>query len=85
MKPIKSGTSSSAKYYRKNSKARAKKKRYDSEYQKDRVKYRTKLNKENRKRGTYGNGDGKDLSHTKTGGLVQESQSANRARNRGKK
>ena len=87
MKPIKSGTSSSAKYYRKNPKARAKKKRYDSEYHKSggRVKYRTKLNKENRKRGTYGNGDGKDLSHTKTGKLVQENQSTNRARNRGKK
>jgi len=75
----------SSAYYRKNKKARDAKKRYDSEYQKDRVRYRTKLNKENRKRGTYGNGDGKDLSHTKTGGLVQEDQSTNRARNRNKK
>ena len=41
--------------------------------------YRAKLNAENRKRGTYGNGDGKDLSH-KSGGLVQEDQSANRGR-----
>ena len=79
MKVVKSSA-----YYRKNKKARDAKKRYDSEYQKDRVEYRTKLNKENRKRGTYGNGDGKDLSHTKTGGLVQERQSINRAR-KGKK
>ena len=82
MKAVKSSA-----YYRKNKKARDAKKRYDSEYHKTskRKKYRTKLNKENRKRGTYGNGDGKDLSHTKTGGLVQENQSANRARNRNKK
>jgi len=29
------------------------------------IKKRTELNKENRKRGTYGNGDGKDVSHKK--------------------
>ena len=28
-------------------------------------KRRAALNKENRRRGTYGNGDGKDVSHTK--------------------
>jgi len=42
---------------------------------------RVELNRENRKRGTYGNGDGKDLSHTKSGRLVQEKASANRSRN----
>lgn len=43
--------------------------------------YRVRLNRENRRRGTYGNGDGKDLSHTSDGRLVQESASANRKRN----
>jgi hypothetical protein len=31
------------------------------------IKKRAALNKENRKRGTSGNGDGKDVSHKKTG------------------
>ena len=50
-----------------------------------RKKYRAALNKANRKAGTYGNGDKKDMSHTKSGKLVKEKQSRNRARNRGKK
>lgn len=50
-----------------------------------RKKYRAALNKANRKAGTYGNGDKKDMSHTKSGKLVKEAQSKNRARNRGKK
>jgi hypothetical protein len=50
----------------------------------ERKKYRAELNKANRKEGTYGNKDKKDLSHTKSGELVKESQSKNRARN-GKK
>ena len=50
-----------------------------------RKRYRAALNKANRKAGTYGNKDGKDMSHTKKGKLVKESQSKNRARNRGKK
>jgi len=29
----------------------------------ERIKYRSELNKYNRKKGTYGNGDGKDASH----------------------
>jgi hypothetical protein len=44
-------------------------------------KYRVALNKANRKAGTYGNGDGKDMSHTKKGGMVKESESTNRGRN----
>lgn len=32
-------------------------------YQKGRSDYRAKLNQANRDRGTYGNGDGKDLKH----------------------
>ena len=60
---------------------------YDKEYQStpERKKYRAELNKANRKSGTYGNGDGMDKSHTKSGKLVNEAQSKNRARNRGKK
>jgi len=51
----------------------------------ERKKYRALLNKANRKAGTYANGDGLDMSHTKSGKLVKEKQSKNRARNRGKK
>jgi len=60
---------------------------YDKEYQSSpaRKRYRAALNKANRKAGTYGNKDGKDMSHTKKGKLVKECQSKNRARNRGKK
>ena len=43
-------------------------------------KYRAELNKYNRKKGTYGNGDGKDASH-KNGKIVGfESESKNRGR-----
>lgn len=74
-------------FYDNNPDSKKKKARYDSEYHKSggRIKYRTELNRENRKRGTYGNGDGKDVSHTKGGKLVLENQSDNRARNRSKK
>jgi hypothetical protein len=41
---------------------------------------RAKLNAENRKRGTYGNGDGKDVSHKTDGSTVLESMKINRAR-----
>jgi len=62
---------------------RKKKIAYDKAYSatEERKKYRAALNKANRKAGTYGNGDGKDISHTKTGKLVLESQKTNRARN----
>jgi hypothetical protein len=39
---------------------------------------RAKLNKINRKKGTYGNGDGKDVSHMSDGSVVLESPSKNR-------
>ena len=43
-------------------------------------KYRAELNRYNRKKGTYGNGDGKDASH-KDGKIVgMEDQSVNRGR-----
>ncbi len=81
------GKSKSAKHYAKNKKSAKKKKEYDTEYHKTkkRKKYRSLLNAENKKRKTYGNKDGKDMSHTKKGKLVKEKQSKNRARNRGKK
>ena len=79
--------SRSAKYYAANPDARKKKQAYDKKYHStdERKDYRAKLNKKNRKAGTYGNKDGKDMSHTKKGKLVKENQSKNRARNRGKK
>jgi len=59
----------------------------EKEYQSSpaRKRYRAELNKANRKAKTYGNGDNMDMSHTKSGKLVKELQSKNRARNRGKK
>ena len=56
---------------------------YDTKYQatEKRKNYRVELNKANRDAGTYGNGDGKDMSHTKSGKLVKESMKSNRARN----
>jgi hypothetical protein len=56
---------------------------YDKKYQatKERVKYRQELNKANRDAGTYGNKDGIDMSHTKSGKLVKEKMKTNRARN----
>lgn len=77
------GKSKTAKYYASNPEANKKKIEYMKEYNKqpDKVKYRSELNKANRDAGTYGNKDGKDKSHTKSGKLVNESQSKNRARN----
>lgn len=59
------------------------KKEYDKEYHAtpERKRYRAELNKANRKAGTYGNGDGMDMSHTKGGGMTRERMGSNRARN----
>lgn len=76
----------SAKYYRDNSEARAKKKTYDTKFNEkpqQRAK-RSELTSERRKRGVAGKG-GKDMSHTRDGRMVAENPSTNRARNRGKK
>jgi hypothetical protein len=56
---------------------------YDTKYQatEERKKYRAKLNKANREAGTYGNGDGLDMSHTKSGKVTKEKAKTNRARN----
>ena len=74
--------SKSARYYASNPKARAKKKKYDTAYHSTskRRKYRSELAKARRKRSIMGKGGG-DMSHTKSGKLVRESASKNRARN----
>ena len=70
----------SAKNYKKNPESYRKKLEYDrkrnrTEKQK---KYRAKLNKANRKAGTYGNRDGMDMSHTPSGRIVAKRASSNR-------
>jgi hypothetical protein len=79
----KKGKSESAKYFQDNPEAKAKKDAYNKKYHASerRKKYRALLNKSNRKKGTYGNNDGLDESHTSSGKTVKESQSRNRARN----
>ena len=68
-----------AKYYAANPEAKKRHNDYQKEYNKsaDQVKKRVELNAINRKRGTYGNGDGLDASHTKSG-VVMKSASSNR-------
>ena len=77
---------STSDYYKKNPEARRRRLKQQAKYnkRKGQVKKRVELNRENRKRGTYGNGDGKDVSHTKCGTTVLEKAGKNRARNRGK-
>jgi hypothetical protein len=79
----KRGKSKSAAYFQDNPEARKKKNAYNKKYHKSetRKKYRAKLNKANREADTYGNGDGKDMSHDTQGKLRKERQSTNRARN----
>jgi len=74
------GKSKSAKYFAKNKKARDKKNAYNKEYHSstERKKYRAKLNKANR---NSPNSKGQDKSHTKSGKVVNEKRSTNRARN----
>ena len=70
-------------YYKQNPEARKRRLKQQAEYNKtaEGMKIRTDANKLNRRLGTYGNGDGKDMSHTKSNTLVKEKQSSNRARN----
>ena len=59
------------------------KRAYDKKYHqtKSRKRYRARLNKANKDAGTYGKGDGKDMSHTKSGKLKLELKRINRERN----
>jgi hypothetical protein len=61
----------------------ARKRAYDKKYSatKEQKEYRNELNKANRRAGTYGNGDKKDMSHTRDGKMMLEHQSKNRGRN----
>ena len=55
-----------ARHYKKNKKSYAKKKAYDTEYNKTtKATKKSKLNKHNRRRGTYGNNDGLDACEKK--------------------
>ena len=56
----------------------SKEKKYNSSP--ERKKYRAELNKENRKRGDDGNGDGKDLHHAGGGKFKKEDSSVNKGR-----
>lgn len=77
----KRGKSATARYYQNNPEAREKKKEYDTEYHSTpaRKKYRSVLQAINRKNGTHGNLDGKDVAHTSKTKTISQSQSKNRA------
>ena len=77
----KRGKSATAKYYQNNPEAREKKKEYDTEYHSTpaRKKYRSVLQAINRKNGTHGNLDDKDVAHTSKTKTISQSQSKNRA------
>jgi hypothetical protein len=69
-----------AKYYRDHPEARKKKNAYQKKYNKrpEQIKKRAELVKLNRKMGTYGNGDKKDVSHKSNGKVSLRAQSKNR-------
>ena len=71
-------------YYKANPKAKRRRLRQQSRYNKTNkgLMIRTAANKLNRKLGTYGNGDGKDASHTGPGKGKTENASKNRRRPR---
>ena len=79
--------SRTSEYYKKNPEARKKRLKQQKRYNRQslQIKKRVELNRENHKRGTYGNGDGMDVSHKKDGSTVLEKASKNRARNRSRK
>jgi hypothetical protein len=79
--------SRTSEYYKKNPEARQKRLKQQARYNRQslQIEKRVELNRENHKRGTYGNGDGKDVSHKKDGSTVLEKASTNRARNRSRK
>ena len=79
--------SRTSEYYKKNPKARQKRLKQQKRYNRQslQIQKRVELNRENHKRGTYGNGDGMDVSHKKNGSTVLEKASKNRARNRSRK
>jgi hypothetical protein len=75
---------STSEYYKQNPKARKRRQKQQSKYNKTNngLKIRTNANKLNRQLGTYGNGDGMDASHTGPAKGKLENASANRRRPR---
>ena len=71
-------------YYKSNPRAKRRRLNQQARYNKTQkgLKIRTAANKLNRKLGTYGNGDGKDASHTGPGKGKTEKASTNRRRPR---
>tara|TARA_R100000734_G_scaffold19006_1_gene17466 strand:- start:1557 stop:1805 length:249 start_codon:yes stop_codon:yes gene_type:complete len=71
-------------YYKSNPRAKRRRLKQQARYNKTQkgLKIRTAANKLNRKLGTYGNGDGKDASHTGLGKGKTEKASTNRRRPR---
>lgn len=67
-------------YYKTHPEARAKRLAYQAKYNQrpEQLEKRIELNKVNRDRGQYGDGDGKDMSHKRNGRIVEESASKNR-------
>ena len=79
---------STSEYYKKNPAARKRRLKQQAKYNKTKKgkDLRIAANKCNRKLGTYGNGDGKDASHTSKTTCKKESPKKNRTRPRkGKK
>ena len=78
---------STSSYYKSNPKAKAKRNKQQARYNKTvkGLQIRVKANKLNRQLGTYGNGDGKDASHTGPNKGKLESPKKNRTRPRKKK
>ena len=75
-----------SKYYKSHPEAHKKRLKQQAAYNKTKkgLKIREKANKLNRQLGTYGNGDGKDASHTGPNSGKLESPKANRTRPRKK-
>ena len=75
---------STSEYYKSNPAAKKKRLTQQKQYNKTKkgLALRVNANRLNRQLGTYGNGDGKDVSHRKDGTTFMEKASKNRARNR---
>lgn len=76
------GTSKTSRYYAANPEAAEKRREYQRKRNKtaENKKYRAECNAARKKLGLK-KGDGKDASHTKSGKIVAEKRSTNRARN----
>jgi hypothetical protein len=67
-------------FYKHNEEARKKRLEYQKRYNKraDQVAKRVELNRVNRQRGQYGDGDSRDMSHQRDGRIIEESARKNR-------